>query len=228
MSYGKPTTLSRSLKLPSLRKTTFITPKTSQESLNQLRTAQQQISDVKNSLGTLLTSLEENSSLITKAANFWGKRPLWQKIVIGLVIFGTLMSVGLSVHLMILAVIGGIGGLTYLGASLLLDNHYNEHTRVKDNLKSGILALANLFDTMIAALNKIRLQLMQEIAHFKEENKKLTVNIQRLNKEVTHLGEEVQQLSRTQKTLEATEQKLSKLQEEYQRTTDELQEKSMN
>ncbi|WP_133127472.1 hypothetical protein [Legionella nagasakiensis] len=225
MSYGKPTARSKQLKLSPPKRPLLTVPKTSQESLSQLHITQQQISDIKRYLNAIIASLQDDTSLITKAANVWGKIPTWQKIVIGIGVFGALIALGVFAQLMILTIIGSLGGIGYLGASLLLDDHYSEHKQAKENLKNGVYALVDLFDTIIQALNKIRMQLTQEIEHFQEENTQFKISIQTLNEEITVLGQEVRKLSTTQQALHITEHKLSRLHEEYQQTKEALQEK---
>lgn len=82
------------------------TPEIESGSLAQIVDTQKQLSQVKESLESIVDSIAENPSLITRAASAWGELPMWQKVTGGLVLTAPTLAVGLFAHIGVLLVIG--------------------------------------------------------------------------------------------------------------------------
>ena len=66
---------------------------TSQDSLVQMTANQQPLSEMKQYLNSIMDTLQNNLSFLSRASNFWGKLPIWLKIIGGIVFFGTLITI---------------------------------------------------------------------------------------------------------------------------------------
>jgi hypothetical protein len=178
------------------------------DSLNKIITTQTKLSDVKNSLGSIVDTMADNPSLFTRAATIWGELPLWQKILGGIVLSGPTVVAGLFAHISVLLVIGGVTGVVYTGSALILDDHHNCNVSIVERLKAGIFSLADILQLTIDALDKIRQELANEIDRFKLENFRLSENVSDLGTKVDSLSTQVVLFAETEKLLEADRKRL--------------------
>ena len=56
------------------------------ENLKLIELTHLNINKIKEDLDNILDSMNQNPSYITRVAEFWGKLPLWQKIISGLIV----------------------------------------------------------------------------------------------------------------------------------------------
>ncbi|KTC84860.1 LegC2/C7 family Dot/Icm T4SS effector [Legionella brunensis] len=201
------------LEKPSLEPNTL---PTQPDDLAQIAISQQQLGQIKQSLGTIIDTMQQNDSLISRAANFWGELPLWQKIVGGIVLTVPTLAAGIAAHVGILLAISGVTVIAYTASGIVLDDHHTCNKNIADRLKQGIFSLADILEITIAALDKIRENLAKEIDRFRDENKRLTNT-------VDELGYQVESLSNQVELLIATEELLRKSKDELEHTTEQLQ-----
>ncbi|HHT9953137.1 TPA: Dot/Icm T4SS effector LegC7/YlfA [Legionella pneumophila] len=203
------------------------TPEIESGSLAQIVDTQKQLSQVKESLESIVDSIAENPSLITRAASAWGELPMWQKVTGGLVLTAPTLAVGLFAHIGVLLVIGGVTGLTYTAGAIVLDDHHTCNVNIAKRLKEGLFGLADLLQITIEALDAIRKKFAEEIEKFKNENLRLTDNIDRLGNEVESLSAQVELYMEIEKMLRKDtnemEQTVKKLQESTTKQTDLLE-----
>ncbi|HHF7375053.1 LegC2/C7 family Dot/Icm T4SS effector [Legionella bozemanae] len=185
--------------------------KTDLDSLQSIALTQEHLSQVKKSLGAIVDSLQDNPSLISRAAAFWGELPLWQRIVGGVAISGPTLIIGAAAHIGFLVTISGVSVLAYTTSGIVLDDHHYHTKNIAQKLKEGIFGVAEILELTIGALDSIRKKLATEIDKFKEENEKLAKNITRLNEEVETLSTQVEVYIETEKLLRKNKEDLEKI-----------------
>lgn len=181
------------------------------DSLQSIALTQEHLAQVKKSLGAIVDSLQDNPSLISRAAAFWGELPLWQRIIGGVAISGPTLIIGAAAHIGFLVTISGVSALAYTTSSIVLDDHHYHTKNIAQKLKEGIFGVAEILELTIGALDSIRKKLAVEIDKFKEENEKLATNITRLNEEVETLSAQVEVYIETEKLLRKNKEDLEKI-----------------
>lgn len=179
-----------------------------EDSLFNIIKAQQQLSQVKESLGSIIDTLAQDPSMITRVSTFYGEMPQWKKISLG---------IGLSIPTLLagLLTISGATVVSYTAASIILEDHYYCNNNVAERLKAGIFSMTDVLQFTIDALETIRQKLTIEIEKFKAENCKLAQNVTNLTHQVGQLSNQVTAYAQTEKMLNQTktslEQTVSKL-----------------
>ncbi|KTD11031.1 inclusion membrane protein A [Legionella gratiana] len=176
-------------------------PTTDLNSLQSIALTQEHLTQVKKSLGAIVDSLQENPSLISRAAKFWGEIPLWQRILGGVAISGPTFLIGAAAHIGFLVTISGVSALAYTTSGIILDDHHYHSKSIAQKLKEGIFGVAEVLELTIGALDSIRKKLAIEVERFKEENNKLANNITQLNEEVETLSMQVETYVKTEELL---------------------------
>ncbi|MGQ3889455.1 LegC2/C7 family Dot/Icm T4SS effector [Legionella sp. CNM-1927-20] len=193
-----------------------------QDKLNQIASTKEQLASIKEELDKMIDAFAQNRSILSRAAKFWGELPWWQKVIAGSIIIVPLLVVSIITHLLILTVISLFTLFTYVGSSLLLDNHYQQSQNDKNDLKRGILSLADTLGTVIESLDQLRQELASEITKFQTENEHLTAlvaalsqQVEQLKSQVSHLVDVEQQLDITKEALKQTSANFSSAVEEH-------------
>jgi chromosome segregation ATPase len=155
-------------------------------------------------------TLNDNPSLITRAATFWGGLPMWEKILVGVGVSGVPLAVGLVAHLGVLLVIGSTTGVVYTAGSIVLDDHHTNNVNIARKVEEGVMGLADILGYIIDLLDKIREQFAHEIERFKLENSRLTDNIDNLQDQVENLGAQVELFRETERVLKEIKEGLEK------------------
>ncbi|PWY54506.1 hypothetical protein DGG96_16605 [Legionella qingyii] len=185
-------------------------PEPDLDSLQSIALTQEHLAQVKKSLGAIVDSLQDNPSLISRAAAFWGELPLWQRIIGGVAVSGPTLIIGAAAHIGFLVTISGVSALAYTTSGIVLDDHHYHTKNIAQKLKEGIFGVAEILELTIGALDSIRKKLAVEIDKFKEENERLAKNISRLNEEVETLSAQVEVYIETEKLLRKTKDGLEK------------------
>ncbi|MDR3502394.1 MAG: hypothetical protein P4L79_07410 [Legionella sp.] len=163
---------------------------------------------IKDSLIVTIKSMEKNPSMFSRAADFWGELPLWQKIMGGLTVTVPTLILGLVANVGFLLALCGITTLTYAGGGIILDDHHNHTVNITDSLTKGVLGLANLLELTITALDKIRQKLTEEVEKFSVENATLHNSNEKLTEELEALGHEIQAATQLTESLKQTKESL--------------------
>ncbi|WP_131781055.1 LegC2/C7 family Dot/Icm T4SS effector [Legionella gresilensis] len=182
--------------------------KNEQDNLQKIALTQEHLSQIKKNLAEIIDILSRNRSLVTKAADYWGGLPLWQKLVGGAVLTVPTLAAGIAAQLGALLALSGATVAVYTTGSIILDDHHNYNKNITEELKKGIFSLADILAITISALDKIRLELSQELEKFKEQNDKLAGNIGLLNDRLETLSNQVEIFVLTEKLLRGTQEKL--------------------
>ncbi|MCP0914445.1 MULTISPECIES: hypothetical protein [Legionella] len=185
-------------------------------SLTDTEEVRWRIQDIKKHLDEVIDSIYHNSSILNGWANFWGEVPLWQKILTGIGFFGTLLILGIVGHLLPLIAVTVISAGIYGLSSYLLDEHYESSEMSKESLKQGVLGLVETLSIIIEQLQQIRIQLAEEIQHFKGENEKL-------QRSIDELSQQVQLLSQETKELLGIKNEFAQLKVKYEQTNERLE-----
>ncbi|WP_419420831.1 LegC2/C7 family Dot/Icm T4SS effector [Legionella sp. D16C41] len=179
-----------------------------EDKLQQINFTQNQLKQMKEELDKMIEAFAQNTSLLSRAAKFWGQLPWWQKVIAGSIVIVPLFVVSILTHIVALFIISFFTLFTYVASSLLLDNHHKQSQNDKDNLKKGILNLADTLGIVIESLEKLRSELAHEISKFKKENKHLTALVEQLSQEVEQLHLQVSHLVNVEKQLTLTKDEL--------------------
>ncbi|HAU0134577.1 TPA: hypothetical protein JBF03_10405 [Legionella pneumophila] len=179
--------------------------KKDKERFEKIVTTQNKIQKIKADLNQLIQAMNQNPSLLSRAANLWNKIPLWQKITAGAVLTVPLLLIGLMANLAALITLSIVTAIVYTASSFLLDNHQSQNTDNSEQLNAGISSLVELLDTVISTLDLLREQLAIEIDAFQKENARLTQNVDQFCEQINTLKAEISKLSDTEKKLRATQ-----------------------
>ncbi|HAT9712930.1 TPA: hypothetical protein JBD70_15345 [Legionella pneumophila subsp. pneumophila] len=179
--------------------------KKDKERFEKIVTTQNKIQKIKVDLNQLIQAMNQNPSLLSRAANLWNKIPLWQKITAGAVLTVPLLLTGLMANLAALITLSIVTAIVYTASSFLLDNHQSQNTDNSEQLNAGISSLVELLDTVISTLDLLREQLAIEIDVFQKENERLTESVQQFCEQINTLKSQISELSDTEKALRATQ-----------------------
>ncbi len=179
--------------------------KKDKERFEKIVTTQNKIQKIKADLNQLIQAMNQNPSLLSRAASFWNEIPLWQKITAGVVVTVPLLMIGLMANLVALITLSIVTGIVYTVSHILLENHQSQNTDNIEGLKAGISSLADLLDSVISTLELLREQLAIEIDAFQKENARLTVNIEQFSEQIKSLKSQINELTDTEKALRATQ-----------------------
>lgn len=178
------------------------------ENLKELFLTQKQLTNIKKDLDSMIDVMAQNPSLFSRAANFWGSLPLWQKIIAGIVIIVPTFLIAVLAHIMIFFAISAFSLVAYIASSFILDNHYSSITNTTDSLKAGISSLADVLGTVIQSLDKLHRDLVISLEEFQKENEKLAGKINELGGQVEILTLQTEKFRNTVQSLEETKNQL--------------------
>ncbi|WP_454784805.1 LegC2/C7 family Dot/Icm T4SS effector [Legionella sp. WA2024007413] len=177
---------------------------TGQDKLQKITITKELFDEIKKSLQNTIKSMEKNPSIFSRAAEYWGELPLWQKIVGGVVLTVPTLIIGIMAHVGFLLALCGVTAVTYTAGGVILDDHHKCSTSAVESLQKGILGLADLLELTISALEIIRKQLVVEIQKFAKENATLVENIEHLSKQIDEIDKQILATSGINKALGET------------------------
>ncbi|WP_412757396.1 LegC2/C7 family Dot/Icm T4SS effector [Legionella bozemanae] len=167
-----------------------------QDKLQKITITKEIFEQIRKSLQETVKSMEKNPSIFSRAAEYWGALPLWQKIIGGVALTVPTLIIGIVAHIGFLLAICGVTAVTYTAGGLILDDHHKCSTSAVESLQKGILGLADLLELTINALDIIRQQLAVEIQKFVKENARLVENINALSKQIDEIDKQVMATSK--------------------------------
>ena len=179
--------------------------KKDKERFEKIITTQNKIQKIKADLNQLIQAMNQNPSLLSRAASFWNEIPLWQKISAGAVLTVPLLMIGLMANLAALITLSIVTGIVYTVSHILLENHQSQNTDNIEGLKAGISSLVDLLDSVISTLEILREQLAIEIESFQNENAHLTENVEQFCEQIKILKSQISELTDTETKLRATQ-----------------------
>ncbi|HHF7375807.1 TPA: hypothetical protein ACPSKV_003389, partial [Legionella bozemanae] len=167
-----------------------------QDKLQKITITKEIFEQIRKSLQETVKSMEKNPSIFSRAAEYWGALPLWQKIIGGVALTVPTLIIGIVAHIGFLLAVCGVTAVTYTAGGLILDDHHKCSTSAVESLQKGILGLADLLELTINALDIIRQQLAVEIQKFVKENARLVENIDALSKQIDEIDKQVMAASK--------------------------------
>lgn len=165
------------------------------DSFKRIISVQNQLDGMKEHLSKVIDAMDNNPSILTRWANFWGGSSLIAKIGSGALVVAPGLIIGLAASIPGLIIFSGGTALAYSGAGILLGDHYQHNTENKIHLKEGVIGLVSLFESVIIALENLRHKLTIEVNRLCSENEKLAINIQTLHKKLEQLTDQVEALT---------------------------------
>ena len=182
--------------------------------MESVQLAQEKITRIKEGLNKAIDAMNQNQSLLSRAAFFWNKLPLWQKIIVGIILIVPAFLIAVVTHIASLLTISLFFLITYTVSSILLDNHQGHTAKNTEEIKAGISGLVDCLSEIITTLETLSRQLAGEVKLFEEENKKLINSIEQLNENnnasIKKLGDEIDKLKKGADFLEGVVDRLSK------------------
>ncbi|HHT0594162.1 TPA: LegC2/C7 family Dot/Icm T4SS effector [Legionella anisa] len=169
---------------------------TEKDKLQKITITKEIFAEIRKSLQETVKSMEKNPSIFSRAAEYWGELPLWQKIIGGVALTVPTLIVGIIAHIGFLLAICGVTAVTYTAGGLILDDHHKCSTSAVESLQKGILGLADLLELTINALDIIRQQLAVEIQKFVKENAQLAEHIEQISKQIDAIDREIMATSK--------------------------------
>lgn len=155
-------------------------------------------------LGELIDAIANNPSMISRAAAFWGNRPIWQKIILGIVIVTPPLLVGFLAQMIVCFVISAFILSTYVFASVSLDDHHAHNKSNTQGIKSSIFGLADLLEAITAALRDIGDRFSKQIRLFEHENEQMSHSVCELKTHNETLSVQIDELKTTEQRLAQT------------------------
>ncbi|CAM2736386.1 inclusion membrane protein A [Legionella steigerwaltii] len=187
-----------------IQKKLKIINETDQDKFEKITITKEIFEQIKKSLQETIASMEKNPSMFSRAAEYWGELPLWQKIIGGVALTVPTLIMGIVAHIGFLLAICGVTAVTYAAGGIMLDDHHKCSTSAVESLQKGVLSLANLLELTITALDIIRQQLAVEIQKFAKENERLTGNIEELSKKIDLIDKQVMATAKINEVLGGT------------------------
>lgn len=197
-----------------------VAPVADSENLNRIIQTREQIAQVKVNLSTIIDSIADNPSLVTRASNVWGAWPTWQKVGTGLVLSVPALLAGVAASIGSLLILGGATGVVYTTTGMILEDHHACNVNIKQRLKEGVLSIADVLELTIVALDNIRLKLAEEIGKFKDENLKLAGQVSTLGDQINTLTIQIEILVETDQFLRMTKENLQQQAVELKKSTE--------
>ncbi|MGC1182820.1 LegC2/C7 family Dot/Icm T4SS effector [Legionella sp.] len=179
-----------------------------QNNFQKIIITQEIFKKIKESLRVTIQSMEKNPSIFSRTAEFWGKLPLWQKILGGVALTLPTLILGIIAHLSFLLAICGVTTIVYTSGGIVLDDHHKCGNNVTENLAKGILNLADFMELTITALDIISQKVTMEVKKFTAENELLKINVNQLNNGITQLTGEITAAAELISSLKITKEKL--------------------
>lgn len=180
------------------------------ERLKKLKNSQVKLTQIQKDLEILVDSMAKNTSIFSRASNFWGRVPLWQKILAGILIAAAPIVAGVFAQLLLWLVITAFVSAIYIGASVVLDDHFNHSQHSTQNIKLGITSLAEGLQVLMTSLEQISEALTEQVDLFSKENQQFTEHVSDLGKGNVSLTEEIKKLQDIEKKLRLRQGELEK------------------
>lgn len=181
---------------------------TEKSSLEQIVETQQNITRVKTCLTNIIDTMAENPSLISRAANYFGEMPLWQRILIGAGLSVPTLALGVFAEVGVLLVLSGATIVAYTATGIVLDDHHIRNINTTERLKVGVISLADMLELAIKGLERTSKKLEQEVNKFREENLKLSQHVSSLADKMESLQAHLEIFIETEKLLRESKESL--------------------
>jgi hypothetical protein len=173
------------------------------KSLAEVEANQESVTTIKTLIDSIIDSIAKSQSMLTRAALFWGKLPLWQKIGAGVLLIAPTLILGIVLQLTILIIISALTLITFVPTSLILDDHYKHDEQVTDKLKDSMTIMATSLESVIETMEDLRAKLADQIENFHRENGRLTNGIIDLSSQINVLASKSKELRETEQELRA-------------------------
>lgn len=183
-------------------------PDKAKKSLAEVEANQESVATIKALIDSIIDSIAKNQSMLTRAALFWGKLPLWQKIGTGLLLIAPTLILGIVLQLSILIIISALTLITFVPTSLVLDDHYKHDEQVTDKLKDSMTIMAISLEAVLDTMEELRLKLANQIENFHLENERLTNGIIDLSSKVDTLSSQSKELMKMEQEFRAIQLEL--------------------
>lgn len=170
-------------------------------SLEEFESTQNNINEIKKHINSIIDAIAQNRSMFTRAAQFWGERPLWQKIGIGLLVTLPTLILGIVFNIVLFYTACVVTLASYVTSSYILDNHNEHDEKITAQLKDGMVDLANALEHVIQSLDTLRSDLSNEIEVLHKENERLASKITQLCAQVNLVSEQGVKLKKTEQEL---------------------------
>ncbi|WP_298627904.1 LegC2/C7 family Dot/Icm T4SS effector [uncultured Legionella sp.] len=181
------------------------------KSLAEIEENEQSVATIKALIDSIIDSIAQNQSMLTRAALFWGKLPLWQKIGVGLLLIAPTLILGIVLHISLLIIISALTLITFVPTSLALDNHYEHDEQVTDQLKDSMTIMATSLESVLDTMEHLRSKLAHQIDNFHQENERLINGIISLSSQIDKLTTKSKELAKTEQELRAIQVDLENL-----------------
>lgn len=180
------------------------------ENLEELVFTHKKLSQIKANLNAMIDAMAQNPSLFTRAANFWGEIPIWQKIVGGILLIIPTLLIGIFAQLAVFIAISIVTLIVYTASSVVLDDHFNHKESSTESLKTGMAGMADALGKIILSLEAVHKDLASAVEAFTKENERLTNSIGQLNNQIETFSLQAELLQQTEQLLRTTQNELEK------------------
>jgi DNA repair exonuclease SbcCD ATPase subunit len=176
---------------------------------NQLKSREDELSKIQKDIDTLIESIANNPSVLSRVSRYWGNISLWKKIITGVALTVPLLLIGLFFQQITCVILSITIALGFAGLGYVFDDHHKQNQHNTLNIKSGVFSLAEGLDLIKNALKRIRDALSDQIGHFTQENTVFEKHVGAIGKEGESLAKQVERLKLSEKKLASTVNGLS-------------------
>lgn len=174
----------------------------------RLRQSQRNLTQIQQDLDSLVDTMANNPSMLSRASTYWGNISLWQKIVAGTVLVAPTLLLSIIANLIVCLAISAFTLIAYVATSIVLDDHHAHSQHSTQNIKSGVSNLAAGLDAIMGTLEQIGEELAQQIALFERGNEQFSERLTSLQQRNESLCHEIATLQKTIYQLNITETEL--------------------
>ncbi len=195
-----------------------------QTALGQLQHMQQQektLIQVRSNLDLLMQRYNAEKGLFSRAAEWYGSRSWWLKILFALIIIGIAVGIGALCHMPI--ALGCTAAGIYLFAAFLFINHYAATEKRNKRLCEDVLEMEHSLNDAVTHFATLSDSLKKVMVNLCEMNCQMTEHLEKLASQHQQLGEKVISYQTMVNTLSTAKTNLT---EQIDKITQKLQEVS--
>jgi len=155
---------------------------TAEDQLNRLLQQERTMSSLHSNLDLLMKRYELEKSYFSHAADWYGTKPWWGKILLGLILIGVGAGIGAIFHIPI--AIGCLMACLYLISGYFLMNHYTLSEKRNKRICEDIVEMEKSLAESIEHLSALEASLKKVMISLCKMNSQMADNLQHLEKQL--------------------------------------------
>ncbi|CAM4487251.1 MAG: hypothetical protein LEGION0403_FIIPPAGN_00374 [Legionella sp.] len=165
-----------------------------EQKLQVINSNHKRLMELQKSLDEALDAFGRDASTLTQIATYWGQKPIWQRVGIGITVIVPLLALSIILQFAVLFTITFFVSTMFIGGDVLLTSHHQLLSRNTQKFKDIVSSLNSLQVSLIELTEELHEQFKQEVEALSNENLNLTDNVALLNQECLTLSSIIEQL----------------------------------